>query len=305
MDRHTERKQYSSLDIIERLLDKTTLTTQRVTHGHIIDIGEGVLRSQTSHVTYDNQKEIDLAVETAKKKAAKELQVALRKLREDLELDKKLALQTQKEYYEKRNKRVAEQRDRAEEERVRELTKKYALEKDLALKRQFQECEEAKRLAVMAATKALKDQMFEEFAEDQRLAVAAAVAEEKERALQREKDAVDRMKWMCEQAKFKELEIINSRHQKEVNRLNDTYKILQERYMDAFNHCRRIERDFKELQDDYKRFMDYTDGKFHSDYLMNLRRRGLQLANKEILRYIPDEDIAKLLDTDVFSDSAD
>lgn len=73
---------------------------------------------------------------------------------------------------------MAEQRDRAEEERVRELTKKYTLEKDLALKRQFQECEEDKRLAVMAATKALKDRMFEEFAEDQRLAVAAAVAEE-------------------------------------------------------------------------------------------------------------------------------
>lgn len=38
-----------------------------------------------------------MAVEAVKKKAAKELQVALRKLREDLELDKKLALQTQKE----------------------------------------------------------------------------------------------------------------------------------------------------------------------------------------------------------------
>lgn len=50
--------------------------------------------------------------------------------------------------------------------------------------------------------------------------------------------------------------------------------------------------------------MDYTDGKFHSDYLMDLRRRGLRLASKEILRYVPDEDIAELLETDVFSDSA-
>lgn len=36
------------------------------------------------------------------------------------------------------------------------------------------------------------------------------------------------------------------------------------------------------LQEDYKRFMDYTDGKFHSDYLMRLRYMGLRLAEKDI-----------------------
>jgi hypothetical protein len=32
----------------------------------------------------------------------------------------------------------------------------------------------------------------------------------------------------------------------------------------------------------YKRFLDHTDGKFHSDYLMKLRYTGLRLANKRI-----------------------
>jgi len=36
------------------------------------------------------------------------------------------------------------------------------------------------------------------------------------------------------------------------------------------------------LQDDYRRFMDYTDGMFHSDYLMQLRHLGQKLAEKQI-----------------------
>lgn len=38
----------------------------------------------------------------------------------------------------------------------------------------------------------------------------------------------------------------------------------------------------QELQDDYRRFMDYTDGMFHSDYLMQLRHLGQKLADKKI-----------------------
>lgn len=36
------------------------------------------------------------------------------------------------------------------------------------------------------------------------------------------------------------------------------------------------------LQDDYRRFMNYTDGKFHSDYLIKLRYTGMQLAEKRV-----------------------
>ena len=36
------------------------------------------------------------------------------------------------------------------------------------------------------------------------------------------------------------------------------------------------------LQTDYQRFMDYTDGKFHSDYMMKLRRHGMKLAERRL-----------------------
>ena len=47
------------------------------------------------------------------------------------------------------------------------------------------------------------------------------------------------------------------------------------------------------LQDDYRRFMDYTDGQFHSDYLMRLRHLGLRLADKRVST-VTYEDIEEL-----------
>lgn len=54
---------------------------------------------------------------------------------------------------------------------------------------------------------------------------------------------------------------------------------------------------YQELQDDYRRFMNYTDGKFHSDYMMHLRYMGMRLAEKrvsEVSSTVSYEDIFKL-----------
>ena len=49
----------------------------------------------------------------------------------------------------------------------------------------------------------------------------------------------------------------------------------------------------QELQTDYQRFMDYTDGKYHSDYMMHLRQYGLDIAKKRI-SVVTYEDIEEL-----------
>lgn len=36
------------------------------------------------------------------------------------------------------------------------------------------------------------------------------------------------------------------------------------------------------LQTDYQRFMNYTDGRYHSDYMMSLRRHGMRVAEKRL-----------------------
>jgi len=57
------------------------------------------------------------------------------------------------------------------------------------------------------------------------------------------------------------------------------------------------------LQDDYRRFMDYTDGMFHSDYLMQLRHLGQKLAEKQI-KPVTYDDIEKG-DKDMYDDDDD
>lgn len=59
----------------------------------------------------------------------------------------------------------------------------------------------------------------------------------------------------------------------------------------AINKCL-----WQALQDDYRRFMDYTDGRYHSDYMMRLRHLGLRLAARSIST-VTYEDIEELSST--------
>ena len=49
----------------------------------------------------------------------------------------------------------------------------------------------------------------------------------------------------------------------------------------------------QELQTDYQRFMNYTEGKYHSDYMMHLRKHGLDISRKR-LSVVTYEDIQKV-----------
>ncbi|KAK3749374.1 hypothetical protein RRG08_063564, partial [Elysia crispata] len=71
--------------------------------------------------------------------------------------------------------------------------------------------------------------------------------------------------------------------------------VKAENSINKSGHKQRVERDFRALQEDYQRFMDYTDGRFHSDYLMRLRYMGMKLAKKQIST-VTYEDIEPILD---------
>ncbi|PAA72652.1 hypothetical protein BOX15_Mlig002217g1, partial [Macrostomum lignano] len=49
-----------------------------------------------------------------------------------------------------------------------------------------------------------------------------------------------------------------------------------ERLLDS---SRNVEGEFQSLQTDYKRFLDYSDGHFHSDYMMKLKQACLDAAS--------------------------
>ncbi|XP_033760369.1 GRB10-interacting GYF protein 2-like isoform X2 [Pecten maximus] len=246
------------------------------------ELGDYLLNNRADNSKEERERELQLALDAAEARATRELRAAVKRLRNSKDEEKRKALQLQKEYYERLAKRIEEQRDDAEAERQRELTKQLDGEKENALREQWEECERLKEIAIQEACQALTRKLRLDFTLEKERAIAAALKEQKERFLIREQETIARTKRECEDLARKEAMRVAKIHQDEVDRLNQKYDVLEKKYLKELDHKNRLENDFRGLQDDYRRFMNYTDGKFHSDYLIKLRYTGMQLANKRI-----------------------
>ncbi|XP_060086112.1 uncharacterized protein LOC132565475 [Ylistrum balloti] len=278
----TSKKQVNPNETIERMLNKTTLSTQRVAHRQIVELGDYLLNNKADNSKEERERELQVALDAAEARATRELRAAIKRLRNSKDEEKRKALQLQQEYYERLAKRIEEQRDAAEQERQRELTKQLDGEKENALREQWEECERLKEIAIQEACQVLTRKLRLDFTLEKERAIAAALKEQKERFLIREQETIARTRRECEDLAKKEALRVAKIHQGEVDRLNYKYDVLEKKYLKELDHKNRLENDFRGLQDDYRRFMNYTDGKFHSDYLIKLRYTGMQLANKRI-----------------------
>ncbi|GFS05141.1 translation initiation factor IF-2-like [Elysia marginata] len=235
------------------------------------------------------------AVEAAEARATRELRAALRRQRQEKDEERTRALEKQKWYAERLAARVCQQRDRAEAERMKELRKKLEEEKEEALRLQWEDCERLKKEAVEEACQALRKRLRDEFAVEREKAVAEALRIAREGFKKREQEVIARTRQECAEEARLEAERVAALHKAEVDGLNLRYNILDRKYNKELAHKQRVEKDFRALQEDYQRFMDYTDGRFHSDYLMRLRYMGMRLAKKEIST-VTYEDIEPILD---------
>ncbi|XP_025079010.1 uncharacterized abhydrolase domain-containing protein DDB_G0269086-like [Pomacea canaliculata] len=284
------------LETLERMLQKTTLTTQRLTHSNIIEIGSKLLSHTTHDDVDDREKAIREAVEEAESRAARVLRAALSQLRHEKDQERQRSLEKQKLYYEKLAERVAEVRNEAEEERAKELVKKLHKEQEAALREQWEHCQELQREAVEAARAAVRKQIREELAMEKERAIAEALRIAREGFKKREQEVISKTKYECEELARVEAERVAKVHQAEVDRLSHRYEVLNKKYQKELSHKQRVEEDFMALQDDYRRFMDYTDGRYHSDYMMRLRHLGLRLAARSIST-VTYEDLEELSST--------
>ncbi|XP_013393594.1 uncharacterized protein LOC106161241 [Lingula anatina] len=291
--RQQMRNPHDPLQILERLLNTTTLQTQRVQHGSIIDIGYDIEGGIAAKREDEKQEAVREAIQAAEERATRELRAALKRLRKDLTEEKLKALEEQKAYYEELARKVAEARDRAEEERIRELTKKLQKEKEEALRKQWEEAERIKQKAIDEACALLEKRLRDEFALEKELAIAETLQKARERHKKKLEEAIAATKEECERLAQQEAARVAKLHQEEIKRHEHKYDILTRKYKKEIRHKEKVEGDFKELQTDYQRFMDYTDGYYHSDYMMRLRKHGENLAKKRV-SVVTYEDIEKL-----------
>ncbi|BFZ00766.1 hypothetical protein BsWGS_03805 [Bradybaena similaris] len=270
------------LETLERMLTKTTLVTQRVGHEHIVGIGDKILDATRVDDKGEKDKVIQDAVEKSEARATRELRAALKRLKHEKDEERQRALDKQKWYFERLAARISHQRDQAEAERMREFKKKIEEEKEEALKQQLEECERLKQAAVEQACAVLRRQLRNEFAVEKQRAVVDALKKANEGFKKKELEIIERTRQECEKIALREAERVAALHREEVGILNNRYNVLERKYERELAHKEQVERDFRALQDDYRKFMDHTDGIFHSDYLMQLRYLGMRLAEKEI-----------------------
>ncbi|ESP01580.1 hypothetical protein LOTGIDRAFT_238264 [Lottia gigantea] len=263
-------------DALERILNKTTLTTQRVTHGNIIDLGGDMLSKSKDDNLEGVERSVQRAVEAAEARATRELRAALKRLSFQKDAERQRALEKQNEYAERRAQRISEQRDRAEAERMKDLIKKMNKEKEEAVELQRQEDERLKEIAVAEACAELTKKLKKEASKEKENAVEEALKKAEITFQEREKKAIAETRQTCEAEAREAAKKQALLHDQHVQRLNQKYDALQDKLTTELKLKAKLNKDFQDLQDDYKRFLDYTDGHFHSDYLMRLRHIGRQ-----------------------------
>ncbi|XP_041355057.1 reticulocyte-binding protein 2 homolog a-like [Gigantopelta aegis] len=266
------------LESLERMLNRTTLTTQRVQHDQIIKLGGRMLEVKADDSTAERDKAIQVAIEGTEARATRELRAALKRLKNQKDAERARALQTQAEYFERHAQRLAEQRDKAEEERIRDLKRKFQLEKEDALVAQLEESEAEKERAVRAACDLLREDLANQFVMERDRAVATALEVAAEGFRRKMKEELEKKKQACREEAEREAAKTALLHKAELDKAFKRYSFIKKMYKRELVLRIKAEEDFRNLQTDYQRFLDNTDGRFHSDYLIKLRHERQNLA---------------------------
>ncbi|KAL5004531.1 hypothetical protein ScPMuIL_017987 [Solemya velum] len=294
MSSHILKRTNHPHDFLERILNKTTLTTQRVGHSKIIDLGGLLMTTKADDSKEQRERELQEALDAAEARATRELRIAVKRCCKEKDEEKRYSLEQQQGYYERLAKRIETQRDKAEEERRRELTKILEGQHREALDRQLEESEREKERAVSEACAALTEELEARFLREKEAAIEAALDDAWEKYRKSEQDAINRTRRECQVLAKQEAEKVKEIHRRELARQDAKYQSLENKYQEEVNEKQRLLKDFRALQSDYQRFLDYSDGRYHSDYLMHLRHTGRHWADKRKSEEATFEDIFDL-----------
>ncbi|CAF0981024.1 unnamed protein product, partial [Didymodactylos carnosus] len=135
--------------------------------------------------------------------------------------------------------------------------------------------------AVENAEQRTKKLMELQFNQEKQKVIDETIAKMEAEYVQQERIKLQTLKQEMEEKHQLQIQEINEMHQSHVDEWKTKNKLTEEKFHRAFNDRVRLESDYRLLQTDYKRFMDYTNF-FHSDYLLKLHHVGQQLTSKNI-----------------------
>ncbi|XP_071511286.1 uncharacterized protein [Diadema antillarum] len=276
------RRKQNSTELLERMLERSTLTTQRIAHKNVEDVGEAAYFRAHEAWRLDKEESVRRAIEETEARAARILKESLERAHREAEEEKKRALEEARRIAEETAARVKAARDQMEEERIAKLTWAFRKEKEEALRQQWEECERIKKKAVEDAIEQTTIKLRKQFLVAKEFAVARALKIARFHFAYRLKKAIEETKAECERKAAEETARVAKLHREECMRLNKVIHETNRELRDEMQARDWVQTDFKDIQRDYQRFLDYTDGKYHSDYMLRLRKHGLKFdANAE------------------------
>ncbi|KAG5853305.1 hypothetical protein ANANG_G00071750 [Anguilla anguilla] len=270
--------QTSSTQLLERMINHTTLSTQRVLHNHILELGEQLRPSSSSPspgpapgpaqspYSPSSRQLVGGAIESDRPWTEVFSELA--------EEEKERALQQQKETLQARFAEALSARGRLEAElrqgqRV-ELLARFEQERAGLRAR----AERETRLAVEEACERLRAQALREADEARRREAEAFRTEAQERLKECVREVERRVRGECEAEAQRDRRTLQDRHAQELDQLHAKIQQLEERLDCVTREKMQYEREFKKVQCSYRQFVDLTDSSLHSDYLLKLRRLG-------------------------------
>ncbi|XP_053575485.1 ski oncogene-like [Bombina bombina] len=187
-----------------------------------------------------------------------------------LEQEKEEALKDLRESFQRQLAETALNRRHLEEERMAQLRRTLERQTEQELQRLHQTWE-AKSLAAVGAACQETRKEIERDREQEMQKMKEAAQEEFKQQLQ---DALSKL--MLEEKRHMEeqKEVIEQKHTEELQLLQKKICDLQEQLEGVVKEKMEFECHFKELQLNYKRFIDLTESSLHSDYLLRLIRLG-------------------------------
>ncbi|XP_053319516.1 uncharacterized protein LOC128491260 [Spea bombifrons] len=187
-----------------------------------------------------------------------------------LQQEKEEALQDQRRAFQDQLSEIAKNRRHLEEERAALL--RHRLEQEMKEKAQVlhQNWKEDTDEAIQKACEEARREAEREREREIQLVKEAAEIEFKERLQEAEHLVKEK-----EQKRFEiERQELETKHSEELRAVHVKVCTVQEQLKDVIREKMDFENKFKELQLNYKRFIDLTDSALHSDYLLHLIRLG-------------------------------
>ncbi|XP_056100081.1 uncharacterized abhydrolase domain-containing protein DDB_G0269086 [Rhinichthys klamathensis goyatoka] len=261
---------------LEKMVNRTTLSTQRVLHTHILELGEQLCPWSFPKARTDNHLKLAPNMVNSRPAIGQEQPDApvVEEFKQLAEDEKRAALKLQEERLQARFREALRARDKLEAEMRRELQVELQAQFRARCEGLKAQMEEEKVQAVGEACRKLREQLNKE-AEETREAIIQTVREETQECVRRcVQDAERSVREECDMKAEREKRVYQDRHEQEISELQNRLQQLRDSLEQACRESIQYEAEFKKVQASYMRFVDLTDSSLHSDYLLKPRRLG-------------------------------